>query len=67
MLKEEIIKEKIGKIKILTKNILKITYPFCGEETSEVSDLSEIVNQETYQIKCLLEEIEGLLNSKGFD
>lgn len=56
-----IIKEKIAKVHDLSDIILKNSYPLCKNEDLEILTSGQMINKEAYQIKCLMEQISGLL------
>lgn len=58
---QEIIKEKIAKVHGLSDIILKNSYPLCKNEDLGVLTSGQTINREAYQIKCLMEQISGLL------
>ena len=51
----------LEQIKVLTKDIMKITYPYCGESNEELSELAEKINRAGFEIKNLVVELEKLI------
>lgn len=50
----------LEQIKILTKDIMRITYPYCGEGNEELSELAEKTNRAGFEIKNLVAKLEKL-------
>jgi hypothetical protein len=51
----------LEQIKVLTKDIMKTTYPYCGESNEELSELAEKINRAGFEIKNLVGELEKLI------
>lgn len=60
---EDLIKEKIGQIHEFCNKIMQNTYPYCRTGEVEIRLLAQQTNSEAYSIKCLVNQISGLLGS----
>lgn len=60
---QKIVFDKINKIHEFSDNILKNSYPLCENEDAAICSLSSVINNQAYAIKCLTEELSGILRS----
>lgn len=56
-----IIEEKLQEISNLAEEIKKKSFPLCENDNQELSELALICNNKAYQIRGLVEKINGLL------
>lgn len=59
----DIIREKLGKIHLLSQNIMDNSYPECKNENSGLCTLAQSANKDSYHIKLLTEQISGMLRN----
>jgi hypothetical protein len=60
---EEIIKEKLGKIRGFAQEIMVETNPFCRNENGDIREISQLTNKQANYIKILVEQISGILKN----
>lgn len=58
---QEVIKEKISLVHEISENIMKKSYPLCRDTDIDILTSGQAINKGAYQIKCLMEQISGLL------
>lgn len=58
---QKILQEKVAKIHEISEVILKDSYPLCRNGDIGVLTSGQSINRGAYQMKCLTEQMSGLL------
>ena len=61
---QNLIFERINKINELSQEILKNSFNYCKDNATGTAYLAHSVNSNAYAIKCITQELSGLLRIK---
>ena len=64
---QDILRIKVAKIHEISDLIMKESYPLCRDTDIDILTTGQMINSKAYQIKCLSEQISGLLRSPKQD